>query len=358
VKKNNKIDTTLIVPAAGKSSRYPGVRPKWMLTHPDGSLMIEKVIKSFNYMQYKETCIVILREHCEKFDAEIVLDQAFGNTIRIIILEKETRSCPETISNAIEIGGIKGSIIVKDTDCIVEIENQSPVENFVVGLEITSRSNISNIQNKSFIVKNDDNIVTDIVEKIIVSDIICLGVYCLDCDDFLRSYERLLNTEIVFNSAELYMSHIISDLIINDKMLFHERNATKYIDWGTHDEWQYERDKYKTYIFDIDGVVLKNFGKYGKNNWDNTFIPIVENVEKIKELSDAGNEIIFMTSRPEKYLANFKKYLKSQDIKYKTIISGCNHSQRIIVNDFAKTNQYPSCQSISIKRNGSLKDYI
>ena len=354
----DKINTTLIVPAAGKSSRYPGVRPKWMLTHPDGLLMIEKVLESFNYRKYKKTCVVILKEHCEKFNADIVLKQAFGNTIKIIILEKETSCCPETILNAIKISGIKGSIIVKDTDCIVEIDNQYPIENFVVGLEVDSKTNISNIQNKSFIVRNDDNIVTDIVEKIIVSDTICLGVYCLNCDDFLRSYDRLNKTEVDFKKSELYMSHIISDLIINDKILFHNRAAKRYIDWGTYSEWQIERDNYKTYIFDIDGVILFNYGKYGKNNWSNTFEPIVENVEKIKELSEDGHEIIFMTSRPEEYLDVFKNYVESQGIKYKTIIFGCNHSQRIIVNDFAKTNPYPSCKSISIKRNGLLKNYI
>jgi len=28
--------STLIVPCGGKSSRYPGMKPKWLLTHPDG----------------------------------------------------------------------------------------------------------------------------------------------------------------------------------------------------------------------------------------------------------------------------------------------------------------------------------
>ncbi len=40
--------STLIIPCAGQSSRYPNLRPKWMLTHPDGELMIEKVINSID----------------------------------------------------------------------------------------------------------------------------------------------------------------------------------------------------------------------------------------------------------------------------------------------------------------------
>ena len=131
----------------------------------------------------------------------------------------------------------------------------------------------------------------------------------------------------------------------------------KYVDWGTLKEWTKERDKYKTYIFDIDGVMLENHGKYGSKNWSNTFEPIMENFELVKNLS-RNNEIIFMTSRPEKYVIQFKDYLKAQGIKYKTIITSCNHSKRLIINDFAPTNPYPSCESFSVKRNSILKSYL
>ena len=38
--------TTLILPVAGKSSRFKGLRPKWLLTMPDGKLLIEKSIRN------------------------------------------------------------------------------------------------------------------------------------------------------------------------------------------------------------------------------------------------------------------------------------------------------------------------
>ena len=30
----------VILPVAGKSSRFPNVRPKWLLTNPNGNLMV------------------------------------------------------------------------------------------------------------------------------------------------------------------------------------------------------------------------------------------------------------------------------------------------------------------------------
>ena len=65
-----------------------------------------------------------------------------------------------------------------------------------------------------------------------------------------------------------------------------------------------------------------------------------------------------MTARTEDYLQQFKQLMKQYDIKYKTIIAGCNHSKRTIINDFAPTNPYPSCEALSIKRNDHLGDYL
>tara|TARA_B100000674_G_C37882486_1_gene934999 strand:- start:335 stop:1408 length:1074 start_codon:yes stop_codon:yes gene_type:complete len=351
-----KNNTTLIIPAAGSSSRYPGVRPKWMLTHPDGKLMIEKVLLGFDYKKYKKTYVVVLKEHCDAHEADIVLNQAFGQSIEVVVLEEKTNSCPETIFKTIKKCEIKGQIIIKDTDCIVKFENNSN-KNFISGMEINSDSKVKSIQNKSFIVKNDNNIIQDIVEKSIVSNNICLGVYSCNAADFILAYNSILDSNVMFETKELYISHIISYLIISKGVIFEYVEAKKYIDWGTISEWQDEREKYKTYIFDIDGVMLKNYGKYGTKNWENTFEPILENVDLVKELSQ-NNEIIFMTSRPEKYILKFKEYLNKEKIKYKTIITGCNHSKRIIVNDFALTNPYPSCSSISVKRNSILKNYM
>lgn len=39
----------LIIPMGGKSSRFPNLRPKWMLTHPmSGDLMCVESIKGLN----------------------------------------------------------------------------------------------------------------------------------------------------------------------------------------------------------------------------------------------------------------------------------------------------------------------
>jgi len=350
-------EISLIIPAAGKSSRYPNMRPKWLLTHPTGKLMIEMVLNSMDYEKYNRTVITILKEHCEVHNADIILKQIFGDSVELLILEEQTKSPAETIYETIKRFKINNQIVIKDSDCLVK-SVYHPNRNYIVGLKVDENSTIENIQEKSFILKNDDNIVRDILEKEIVSNIICLGIFSMSSEEFVDAYKKICDNDVYKRENEIYVSHIISYLIINQKVIFEYVEASEYVDWNTQKEWYRELDRYKTYIFDIDGVLLENCGKYGKNNWSNYFKPIEKNISILKKLSAENSEIIFMTSRTEEYLTQFKEFMKKHKIKYKTIITGCNHSKRIIINDFAPTNPFPSCEAFSIPRNSRLGDYL
>lgn len=342
----------LIIPAAGKSSRFKNMKPKWMLTHPSGKLMIEKVVDGLNIDDYSMIYFVILDEHCKKYEADLILSQCFSNIPhKIVILDEPTSSSPETVFNCIKKENISGSIVIKDCDCLVSFKVPN-FTNFVVGIDVSN--NIKNIQQKSFILVNQDNIIQEIVEKKIVSDRVCLGVYGIESSDLINSFHKLeKNIE-----NELYFSHIISDLIDSKQKIFIEVEADQFIDWGTKEEWFSANNIKNTYFVDIDGIMLLNTGKYGSKNWYNTIEPIEENIQIIKQLSDEGHEIIFVTSRPSDGIEMFKKLLEDKNIKYKTIIDSCLHSKRIIINDFAPSNPFPSCLSINIPRNHLIEQYL
>ena len=78
---------TLLVPAAGRSSRYPDLRPKWVLTHPTGKLMIDMVLEAMDYRQFDRTVITVLKKHCEQHQVDVMLRQIFGSSIDILVLE-------------------------------------------------------------------------------------------------------------------------------------------------------------------------------------------------------------------------------------------------------------------------------
>ena len=349
---------TLIIPCAGKSSRFPNMKPKWMLTHPDGKLMIQKAIEGINTDVFDRIIITILQYHIEKYDAELILKQVFeGNKkIEICVLENPTKSASETVYLTIQKMNVNGAFVVKDSDNFVNVEIPKENKNFIVGYDLHKHPKISNIPEKSFLIVNEQNITQDIIEKKIVSHIICLGIYGFDgTDEFKKTFEYLSKNGI---ENEMFISHIISYILSQKKALFEYIEARDYKDWGTLNEWVLEQKKYRTYFIDVDGVILKNSGKYGKINWSNNTEAIDENVKQIINLQNNGGQIIITTSRGEEYRKALEKILSNLGIKPYSMLMGLNHSARILINDFAPTNPYPSGVAISLPRNSLIKDYL
>ena len=99
--------------------------------------------------------------------------------------------------------------------------------------------------------------------------------------------------------------------------------------------------------------------RYGENNWfQHNDIPITSNIEVLFNYFKSGAQIIITTSRCESEKDYIIKFLKKNNIQVKDVICDCFHSPRVIINDFAETNPYPSCSAINLPRNGDLKNYI
>ena len=349
---------TLLIPCAGSSSRFPNMRPKWMLTHPDGKLMIEKSLEGINIDFFDRIIIVILQTHIEKFNADIILKQAFINikNVEIVVLPFPTSSASETVYQAVKKLSLTGGVVVKDSDNCINLTFLEKIQNCIGALNINTYKKNIELRSKSFLLLNDNNIVMDIIEKKVISDCICVGVYSFqDINDFSSSYLELLNENIV---GEIYLSHVISYMISVKKIIFQAIHVTDFKDWGTIQEWKIEQQLYKSFFIDFDGVCIKNSGKYGIKNWDNNNDFIIDNLNTIRHLQETGSQIIITTSRPKKYEYMIQNILNKFGIFPYAIITGLNHAPRILINDFAPTNPYPSAIAINIHRNENLKDYI
>ena len=349
---------TLIIPCAGKSNRFPNMKPKWMLTHPDGQLMIEKAIKGLNLEIFDRIIITIVKPHDEKYEASLILSQVFKNNkkIEICLLDDFTSSASETVFLTLEKMNVKGAFVIKDSDNCVYVKLPNPIVNSIAGYDLHKHPNISNIPGKSFLIVNEQGIINDIIEKRVVSNIICLGVYAFeDVELFKNTYLELKDKNI---QGEMFVSHVISYILSKNNASFLELEADNYDDWGTLQEWHKVQKDYRTYFVDVDGVLMKNCGKYGKRNWYNNTEIIPENMEVIKQLQDNGAQIVITTSRTEELRDDLIKILDENGIKPYAILMGMNHSSRVIINDFAPTNPYPSGSAISLPRNSLIKEYL
>lgn len=347
--------STLIVPCGGKSSRYPGMKPKWLLTHPDGRLMIDKALDGLP-KRFERIVIAVVRPHAERYDAERVLGQVFADRpeVEVCVLDDFTRSVAETVFLTLRRMRVNGDFAVKDCDNFVGVEIPAGPLNAVAAYDISRDPAVPNVAAKSFLVVGPEGRIENIVEKRVVSHLIAVGLYLFASTSMYEAAYRALERE----SGEIYMSHLIEWLIRERAETFQPLMAHAYEDWGTLEEWKALQKRSRTYFVDVDGVLMRNSGRYGKINWSNNAEMLEENVAALRDLQEKGAQIVIVTCRDEAFRAPLEALLKDCGLRPHAVVMGLNHAARVLINDFAPTNPYPSCSAISLPRNSPLKDYL
>jgi hypothetical protein len=349
---------SLIIPMAGKSSRFPNMRPKWMLTHPmSNRFMATESILGLNLDFFDKIYFICLEEHEEQYSFshgfQTELESLnLQNKSEIFFLKNQTSSQSETVYNFLVQSNIEGFIFIKDSDGYYEcnLENEN---NQVAFFDLNDMDNI-NARTKSYIEFDINDIITNIVEKKVISSTFSVGGYGFSSAvEFCKTYEKFKNVE-----EECYISHIIFDMILSGS-LFYGIKTKNFKDWGTIDSWNLYKSQYKCLFVDIDGTLVTNssihFPPYVGSG-----IPIEENISFLREMYKSGKvKIILTTSRPE-YLKDVTILeMKDKGIPYDHLVMGLPHCQRVLINDFAKSNPYPSCSAINITRNSNqLREYF
>lgn len=339
--------TTLILPAAGQSSRFPNMRPKWLLTMPCGSLMLEKAFSKLNVDDYSRVVVACLKEHLEKYvDHERFIERIKKNIhqdIELIVLDEPTKSQSETIAACIEFGKINGPIFIKDCDNEFNFSSTGGNEIAVIDL---NNMGLIDAKNKSYVQSNELNVVVNIIEKQVISNTFCCGGYGFACAEKFLEHFKKLSAEV---SKEIYISHVIYDMILSGE-IFMSSTATEYVDWGTKNEYLAYTQKHLTVFCDIDGVLLQNGSAISRNGWNTD--PILENINALKSLQERGLlYLIVTTSRPVSEINSTLDQLRSVGLMPDNYVFGLPHSKRYLINDFAPTNPYPSALAINLDRN-------
>ena len=168
------------------------------------------------------------------------------------------------------------SFLVKDCDSffIHDIKDG----NYVCVSNIRNHETLRKLSSKSFVKYNDQGIITDIIEKEVVSDTFCVGGYKFESShQYMRTYEKLSN-----QVGEIYVSHIIQDMLMNGKT-FTTSEVRDYVDVGTIEEWMKFNDKPVVFC-DIDGTLIQSQGRFGTNTYFDDPIPLENNFNIIKNL--------------------------------------------------------------------------
>lgn len=368
---SNHPSVTLVVPSAGRSSRFPGVKPKWMLTQPSGALMVVDALRALDLTYVSHIVVGLLEEHVQKYcggDVQAILS-AFEDgvpglreiKISIVVIEKETVDQVQTIECILAAANVQGPIFLKDCDnqfaCAV------PALDGVATLAITreTESTVSNVASKGYVSVNPQtNQLTSIVEKSIISNTFCIGGYSfLSAADFLARVAHARHLQILGNAtaaqgAELAVSDIIWLKMVDPSVTtppFVSIPARNYEDWGTLPTWRAYCDSFKTLFVDIDGTLMKNSGQYFTPTWGTTQA-LPQNVAYLNELHATGRVcIILVTSRLERFREKTVAQLKEHGVKYDQLLMGMLHAKRVMINDYAPTNPFPAAAAVNLGRN-------
>lgn len=345
--------TSLILPVAGASSRYPDVRPKWMLVHPQGDMMLFKAIGGLDLSSVENIYVTMLQEHVDHYDAyegtlRAAAKTGLKNRVKICVLRNQTKDQPETVLETIRRMGITGPMYVKDSDNYFETDIKGDNCVSVYSLE---QLGLVTAGNKSY-VNVASGMVANIVEKRVISPLFCCGGYGFSSADEFSRYCDKAREEYPEN---LYLSHVIYRMMLDD-LHFAAREARNYVDWGTLEDWERYKEQFGTIFVDLDGVLVQNSGEFFRPIWGNTD-RLTENVKKINSFY-SGCTIVITTSRSEAFREVTVDQLKRLGIRYHRIIFGLPHGRRYLINDFAPSNKCPTSVAINIPRNGVIEGML
>jgi len=234
---------SLIVPMLNASKKYEKSIPiEFQYDNRNGRMNCIKSIEGINLSSFKEIYFIIFKHHELMYNIsdKILLHQKNNHELQHIkmtfsFVDYPTMSQAQTVYNEIIKRNIEGPIFIKDADnmCIINNELKGNIV-LVYQLENTP---LVDPQHKSYISVDDQNFVTNIIEKRIISNYFNCGGYGFsDAYDFIEAYETLQMFEDI--TSHMYISHIIYWLILNKKLKFRPIEAIGYEDFEIK---EYER---------------------------------------------------------------------------------------------------------------------
>jgi len=313
---------TLIIPVAADRPEYERYLPEWLDIHPVGTLMLYECVRGLPLSEFERICPVILEKHDARFHAAKAIDSQFrkvglGQKVDVVRLKEPTTNQPDTVACAIKAADIQGSIYIKDGDNYFEC-TPAHNENSVAVYPLDMLKSV-NPGNKSYIMVDDNQYVSNIIEKVIIGRLFCAGGYGFeDASTFLTYCEGLTHHK------QLFISHIIYAMLL-DRHLFRPVTVDQYTDWGTREEWLRFKSQFVTLF-----VPLASLFTACSSDASGDAAVKVATVRELDCLYVEGKtKIIILSEQHEDCRAAAEEKLRAAGIRYHQLLCGVFPSSRI-----------------------------
>ena len=179
----------LILTMAGKYSRFKGVGftiPKFLLPWGDRTILSE-ILREMS-PHFEEIYLI-----ANKNDGDFIIHvenimNVYNIDLENLILIQDTSSQSETLYKGLDlIGNIKGPIIVHNIDTILYNRDYKEIESKLLKNDGFVDVFNSNNPNYSYVLL-EDTIITEIIEKVLISDIATSGMYGFISTEIFKKY--------------------------------------------------------------------------------------------------------------------------------------------------------------------------
>ena len=211
----------ILIPMAGEGSRFlkEGYAFPKPLIDVDGKPMIQTVVENLQFDA--EYIFLVRKEHLEKYAGlRNTLDRISNGKFKIVEVDKLTEGAACTALLAKEHINTDEDILIANSDQIIDYRP----ENFLVMKNMTMVDGIIFTFNAvhpkwSFIKVNNLGFVTEVVEKIPISNIATCGIYWYRRGkDFVQSAESMIAKKLRVNN-EFYVAPVYNEMIQNEKKI-------------------------------------------------------------------------------------------------------------------------------------------
>ena len=213
--------STLVIPSAGRSAQFPGHKPKWLLTMPNGRLMVVDALAKLNLSRVQRVVLGVLKEHVDKHcNSDIgALIRAFEDgpahlsavELSIVVIAEETIDQVQTIECILKAANVTGPIYIKD--CDNQFQCDIPGIDGIATLEITEDlQDLIIPAGRSYISPDSNGNIDNVVEKVILGPHICVGGYSFaSAEDFVQNVCNARYYQVIASAGKIELA--VSDVI-------------------------------------------------------------------------------------------------------------------------------------------------
>jgi dTDP-glucose pyrophosphorylase len=205
----------ILIPMAGQGSRFAteGYTFPKPLIDVDGKPMIQKVVENLNFSA--EFIFLVRKEHIRKYEGlSDTLHRITGGQAKIVEVEGLTEGAAFTALLAKEHINTDEDLLIANSDQVIEYRP----ENFLTMKNMTTADGIVFTFNAvhpkwSFAKVDDAGFVTQVAEKVPISNIATCGIYWYrKGKDFVEAAESMIAKNIRVNN-EFYIAPVYNEMI-------------------------------------------------------------------------------------------------------------------------------------------------